>query len=164
MFKKAFIPLLVIFISSCEMVGMPEVEEGTPVHSASEMFFLHEKKNKDELKEFLGVDPSRTEWCAAFMNAILSKHNIPGSESVSEYPLLAKSFLYWGETVNEPEVGDVVIFSRGNEGWQGHVAFYISESKDGKYYYVLGGNQSDMINIEKYSKRKLLGIRRYNPS
>ena len=161
---RLIIPVLTLFISSCEMVGMPEVKEGTPVHSASEMFFLHEKKNKDELKKFLGVDPSKTEWCAAFMNAILDKHNIPGSESVSEYPLLAKSFLYWGETVNEPEVGDVVIFSRGNEGWQGHVAFYISESKDGKYYYVLGGNQSDMINIEKYSKRKLLGIRRYNPN
>lgn len=142
---------------------LPELEPGSPVHSASTYMFKSESKNKDELKELLGVDPSRTEWCAAFVNAMLHENDIPGSESVSDYPLMARSFLGWGTRVKEPEVGDIVVFERGDEGWQGHVSFYVSTSQDGKSYYVLGGNQSDMVNLEAYPVRKVLSIRRYLP-
>ena len=141
---------------------LPELEPGSPVHSASTYMFKHEVKNRKELKKLLGVDPSRTEWCAAFVNAMLHKNDIPGSESVSDYPLMARSFLFWGEKVKEPEVGDIVVFERGDEGWQGHVSFYIGTSQDGKYYYVLGGNQSDQVNVEAYPVRKVLSIRRWS--
>lgn len=130
------------------------------MNSAVKMVGLHERTNRKELKAFLGVDPVTTEWCAAFVNAILDKHGIAGTESISEYPLLARSFLDWGEPVTEPQLGDIVIFPRGNEGWQGHVAFYIMTSSDGKYYYVLGGNQNNSISIERYAASSALGIRR----
>jgi uncharacterized protein (TIGR02594 family) len=157
---RYFIPILIIFMSGCEFT-VPEVPPGTPIHSASEMVFMHEKTHRKELKAFLGVDPVQYEWCAAFMNAILKKHDIPGSESVSEYPLMARSFLDWGETVNEPQIGDILIFSRGNDGWQGHVGFYAGKS--GNDYLVLGGNQNDKVSVMKYSGKRLLGIRRFIP-
>ena len=157
---RYFIPLLAFFIAACEM-EIPQVPEGTPVHSATEMAFMHEKTHRKELKAFIGIDPVQYEWCAAFVNAILDKHDIPGSESVSEYPLMARSFLDWGESVDDPQIGDILVFSRGNNGWQGHVGFYAG--KVGNDYLVLGGNQNDAVNVMKYSAKRLLGIRRLIP-
>ena len=120
------------------------------------------KEDSQELKEFLGVDPVRTEWCAAFVNAVLEESGIPGSESVSNHPLTARSFLKWGEKVDEPLPGDIVIFPRGNVSWQGHVGFYIGTivRNNIKYYLILGGNQTNSVNIEYYRASKAIGIRR----
>ena len=54
---------------------------------------MDETTNRDEIKDFTGVDPVRTEWCAAFVNAVLNESDIKGSESVSNYPLTARSQL-----------------------------------------------------------------------
>lgn len=121
------------------------------------------KSHRTELKEFIGVDPVRTEWCAAFVNAVLNESGLPGSESVSEYPLLARSFLNWGEAVKEPEPGDLVVFPRGSEAWQGHVGFYLGTAVVNgiKYYAILGGNQNNKVSIELFRARSALGIRRF---
>jgi len=150
-----------VLLSACNF-EIPKVPPENPVYSAAQMAGMHERRDRQELKSFLGVDPSRTEWCAAFVNAVLNKHNIPGSESVSEYPLMARSFLSWGESVDVPQIGDIIVFPRGNAGWQGHVGFYVMTSEDGKYYYILGGNQTDSISIERYSVSSALSIRRSN--
>ena len=124
-----------------------------------------EKTHRIELKRLIGVDPVRTEWCAAFINAVLSETGVPGSESVSNYPLTARSFLNWGMTVKVPEPGDIVIFPRGNVAWQGHVGFYLrSQIIDGKeYYYILGGNQNNRVSIELFRASSAIGIRRQYP-
>lgn len=114
------------------------------------------------LKQILGVDPVTTEWCAAFINMILLENDLPTSESVSEYPLMARSFLLWGTKVTKPEKGDIVVFKRGAD-WQGHVGLYVGTTTDqnGKEYYnVLGGNQNDKISIEPYAVSRVLSIRR----
>ena len=54
---------------------------------------MSERSNRIELKEFMGIDPVRYEWCAAFVNAVLESQGIPGSDTVSEFPLLARSFM-----------------------------------------------------------------------
>lgn len=125
---------------------------------------LQERYDRDQLQRLVGVDPVQTEWCAAFINAILARHGIPGSDSVSEHPLLARSFLDWGESVDEPRRGDIVIFSRGNQNWQGHVAIYLNtiERNGRTYYRILGGNQNDSVNVSEYPVNALLGIRRIN--
>jgi uncharacterized protein (TIGR02594 family) len=122
----------------------------------------NEFNNRAELKEYMGVDPYRIEWCAAFVNAVLNSNDIPGSESVTDYPLMARSFLKWGEEVDEPRIGDVVVFPRG-ASWQGHVGFYMgSQERNGKEYYViLGGNQSDKVSLELYPANLALSIRRH---
>jgi len=123
---------------------------------------LNERNDRDLIRQLTGVDPVRTEWCAAFTNAILSQNNIEGSDSVSDNPLMARSFLEWGESVSEPQRGDIVVFRRGNSGWQGHVAFYLGTvERDGRTYYrVLGGNQNNSINVSEYPIEIVLGIRR----
>jgi uncharacterized protein (TIGR02594 family) len=130
---------------------------------AESMVGLNEQEHRRELKYFLGVDPVRYEWCAAFVNSILNLYSIPGSESVSQHPLLARSFLDWGTPVETPMKGDIVIFPRGNQGWQGHVGFYVeTEIIDGEeHWIILGGNQDSTVSYKPYLARRALGIRRY---
>lgn len=132
------------------------------VNTAERYIGLQERQNRAEIKELVGVDPVRTEWCAAFVNAILEKDSIPGSESVSDNPLMARSFLNWGERVDSVDVrrGDIVVFPRGNEGWQGHVGFYVETDNDGRWI-ILGGNQDNTVSYAVYSPAQALGIRRY---
>ena len=111
----------------------------------------------------MGVDPVRIDWCAAFVNSVLAELGIAGSETVSEWPLTARSFLQWGQRVREPQVGDIVIFPRGTESWQGHVGFYYgSEIRNGRrHYLILGGNQSNAVTIEAFPAWRAISIRRY---
>ena len=136
------------------------------IQSAFDYLEKDERKDRQELREFLGVDPVNTEWCAAFVNQVLALHDIPGSESVSDVPLMARSFLTWGDKI-EPEYiqpGDVVVFPRGDQGWQGHVGFYIGtlEQNGVEYYLILGGNQSNEVNMDYFPAKSALGIRRNN--
>ena len=132
-----------------------------PVYQGIQFLDYTEKENRSELKDLTGVDPVRVEWCAAFANAILEKSEIPSNKD-HKYPLVARSFLDWGEAVEEPEMGDIVVFPRGNQGWQGHVGFYVKEQviDDVLYYYILGGNQNNSVRVDLYRADKALGIRR----
>lgn len=138
-------------------------DTNTLTHKAYHYYGLSETKDRQLIKEITGVDPVRTEWCAAFVNMVLLEQQLPTSAKFSDYPLMARSFLFWGNKVNgKPQQGDVMVFERGDDGWQGHVAFYVSDTTiNGELYYnVLGGNQSDSVSIEPYPASKLLSIRR----
>lgn len=128
----------------------------------------HERTNRNELIDFLGIDPVRIEWCAAFVNSVLASANIPGSDSVHRNPLLARSFLAWGNSVefDQVEPGDIVVFPRGWAGWQGHVGFYVEtvEINGVEYWAILGGNQSNSVNIELYLPSRAIDVRRWSTS
>jgi len=131
------------------------------VHTASEYVGLNEKYNSKEIKDFVGVDPRYTEWCAAFVNAVLEEDGIPNLFTLNyDAPLLARSFLTWGEKVNPEDIqkGDLVIFPRGDSDWKGHVGFYI-ETVDGRWL-ILGGNQNNEVAYDYYKPRDAIGIRR----
>ena len=156
--------VLIIALTGCTSVGSQDYispNDGV-VFTAAQSLGLDERKNRQELKEFLGVDPVHYEWCAAFVNSVLRVNDIPGSESVSKYPLTARSFMNWGEPVMVPERGDIVVFPRGNQGWQGHVGFYMkSVYVDNKeFYMILGGNQDNQVSFELYPANKAIAIRR----
>lgn len=140
-----------------------EAEPASKITIASRYLGFHERQQRGELKIFTGVDPVRVDWCAAFVNAVLRELDIPGSESVSEWPLTARSFLRWGQRVKEPQPGDIVVFPRGTELWQGHVGFYVStEYRNGrKFYNILGGNQDKSVNIQLFLARSAISIRRF---
>jgi uncharacterized protein (TIGR02594 family) len=126
---------------------------------------LQERVHRNELKELLNIDPVRTEWCAAFVNSVLELDGIPNLNDQTKYPpLMARSFLYWGERVEREDIqrGDIVIFPRGKEGWKGHVGFYVdSQMHNGKeYWIILGGNQSNEVRYDFYSPNRALGVRR----
>jgi uncharacterized protein (TIGR02594 family) len=134
---------------------------GNVLLEAYRFYGVHE--TRPELNDYLeGVNPRHTEWCAAFVNQVLYESGVPGSESVSNVPLMARSFLTWGDAVVEPKPGDIVVFPRGNQGWQGHVGFYLkTDNINGvDYYIILGGNQNNRVSIKPYLASRALGIRR----
>ena len=166
--KNALLLVFAVFIAGCmeRQINTP-IDKLSLTHKAYHYYGLSETKDRQLIKEITGVDPVTTEWCAAFVNMVLLEQQLPGSNTVSDYPLMARSFLFWGDKVTgEPQQGDIVIFERGNQGWQGHVAFYVSRTiVNGEVYFnVLGGNQSDSVSIEAYPVNKLLGIRRLSPN
>lgn len=102
-----------------------------------------------------GVMDDETAWCAAFVGAMLKRAGIKGTGKLN-----ARSYLDWGTPVarKDAQPGDVVVFKRGNSSWQGHVAFFVKDR--GALIDVLGGNQSNAVNVKGYQAAALLGIRR----
>lgn len=97
-------------------------------------------------------------WCASFVNWCLREAGFTGTNSAR-----ARSFLNYGEPValNDIRAGDIVVFSRGNNPAQGHVAFFC-EWRDVRKgtMNVCGGNQSNQVSITTYGIENLIGIRR----
>ena len=102
-----------------------------------------------------GVMDDETAWCAAFVGAMLRRAGVKSTGALN-----ARSYLDWGTPVDRKNAqpGDVVIFKRGNSSWQGHVAFFVKDR--GALIDVLGGNQSNAVNVKGYQSAALLGIRR----
>ncbi|MEQ3664226.1 MULTISPECIES: TIGR02594 family protein [Flavobacteriaceae] len=102
------------------------------------------------------VSTDETAWCSAFINWVALKAKVQRSNK-----LTARSWLQVGTDIKEPKLNDVVVFWRSKKAsWKGHVGLFISYSEDKKYIYVLGGNQSNQVNIKKYPVYRLLGFRR----
>jgi uncharacterized protein (TIGR02594 family) len=99
------------------------------------------------------VKDDETAWCAAFVGAMLLRGGYAGTGK-----LTARSYLEWGEPVTTPQRGDVVVFPRGNSTWQGHVAFVLKA--DDQWVHAFGGNQSNAVNVTRYSRANVLGFRR----
>ena len=101
------------------------------------------------------VSTDATAWCAAFVGAMLARSGVKPTGKLN-----ARSYLDWGAPVERKDAkpGDVVIFKRGNSSWQGHVAFFVKDKS--ALIEVLGGNQSNAVNVKGYQASKLLGIRR----
>ena len=158
--------LIIFFLVGCNPMASEyiSIRPPNPLYQAVEKIGLDERIDRQTIKEYTGVDPVRTEWCAAFINAVLEESGIP-SNNDHKYPLTARAFLDWGSKVSKEDIrpGDIVIFPRGNQGWQGHVGFYLETIiiGDVTYYSILGGNQSNKVSIELYKKSSVLGIRRY---
>ena len=101
------------------------------------------------------VEHDSVAWCAAFVGHCLEKAGLRSTRRLN-----ARSYLEWGIPVDlaDAQPGDIVVFSRGSKSWQGHVGFFVKTA--GATIEVLGGNQSDAVNIQRYAKSRLLGVRR----
>lgn len=134
---------------------------GRAVEIARSKMGLSETMGLGSLNEFLAkggtsIDAQRTAWCAAFVNATLNMAGMRGTGSLG-----ARSFLNWGENTDaDPAVGDVAVLSRGDrDGPQGHVGFFQGYDEFGNAK-ILGGNQSDGVNVQSYDASRILGFRR----
>jgi uncharacterized protein (TIGR02594 family) len=164
--RATILVYILVAVSGCSFIQIEEQIVSNPVVAAEPFIGLEERANRQELKELMSVDPVRYEWCAAFVNAILELENIPNLNDIQHpHPLLARAFLQWGEPVEKENIqkGDVVVFPRGNEGWQGHVGFYVETIiEDGvEYWVILGGNQDQSVNYTLFDPRRVIGIRTY---
>lgn len=121
---------------------------------------MNENDQKAALSEYMAnggvnLDPSVTAWCAGAVQAALGEAGLEGTNALN-----ARSYLDWGQAVDQPQRGDVAVFSRGDpNGWQGHVGLFDSINPDGTIR-VLGGNQGDAIGYANFDPNALLGYRR----
>lgn len=84
-------------------------------------------------------------WCGCFVAWVMKESGNP----VTDKAFRAKSWAEYGKKINEPVHGAIGVKSRKGGG---HTAFIVGKSKDGKYFYMLGGNQSDQVKVSKYRK------------
>lgn len=105
-------------------------------------------------------------WCSAMVNAAFYRAKLP---QYMTRKLTAKSWLNAPAMEKVPlkklRYGDIVIMHRGDpSSWQGHVAFFVRWTKDGRMV-LFGGNQNDEANETAYSTAKFAGARRpiYTP-
>jgi len=100
------------------------------------------------------VTDTEVAWCSAYMNSIYASTGYEYSGKLN-----ARSWLDIGERVESPVPGDIVVFWRESPtSWKGHVGIYVNQNENN--IMVLGGNQSNMVNISEYSKNRLLEYRR----
>lgn len=92
-----------------------------------------------------------TSWCSSFVNWCIERAGLEGTDSA-----MARSWLQWGRAISIPQPGAIVVLSRGNPP-SGHVGFFVSETST--HLRMLGGNQSDAVNIMSFPKSRLLGYR-----
>lgn len=91
-------------------------------------------------------------WCSSFVNWCVEQAGIEGTKSAA-----ARSWLQWGDTLGQPQKGCIVVFSSSRGPTSGHVGFFVRE--EGTHILVLGGNQSNSVNLSSYPNSRLLGFR-----
>jgi len=89
-------------------------------------------------------------WCGLFVAHCMQHNNIPIGIA---NPLSAREWNMFGQKTT-PRYGCVMVFSRNGGG---HVGFLISH--DDSSYHILGGNQSNTVNVTRVAKNRFLGAR-----
>lgn len=90
-------------------------------------------------------------WCGLFAGVVCQR----AGKQIPRNPLWALSWSAFGVPVDQPMLGDVLVFKRDGGG---HVGFYVAE--DATAYHVLGGNQGDRVSIARIAKSRLYAARR----
>lgn len=118
---------------------------------------LTERKHTQSLAALTGVNPRRTPWCAAFVNAILNRNGYRTTGSNT-----ASSFSSYGIKVRVASKGDIVLIRSRVSSSGRHVGiFYEYKVINGiKHIGVLGGNQNNMVKVTYYPVRSVITIRR----
>lgn len=91
-----------------------------------------------------------TPWCAGFVGFVFESVGIKSTRSG-----LALSYQNWGVSLKSPAVGCVVTFKRTGGG---HVGFVVGKDQQGNIM-VLGGNQSDAVNIKPFATARVTSYR-----
>lgn len=96
---------------------------------------------------YWGTDDTGEEnaWCASFISWIMEQHGYTPPSAAFR----AKEWKNFGQTIARPVYGAIGIKSRSGGG---HVAFVAGKSSDGSKLYMLGGNQSNEVNISEYPR------------
>lgn len=137
------------------MKELPWIVEGKKV------FGLHETKDNEKLRTWLLSDnktlgdPKALPWCGDYVETAIKK-SLPEETltgNLAKNPYWARNWLEFGEKT-KPVYGAVIVFGRNGGG---HVGFVVGEDED--EYYVLGGNQSNSVNISRIAKNRMLGTR-----
>lgn len=89
-------------------------------------------------------------WCGLFQAFILVDNGIVPVKD----PLWALNWRNYGVAVPTLTFGGIAVFTRPGGG---HVGILVGHEKN--YYHILGGNQSDMVNVSRIAKNRLVAMR-----
>lgn len=91
-------------------------------------------------------------WCGGFVAAVLLEAGIEPVKIAAR----AKSWANFSTNLDPTKLtpGAILVFGRDGGG---HVGFYLGE--DDTRYYVLGGNQSNMVRVSPILKSRLIASR-----
>lgn len=101
------------------------------------------------------VKDDETAWCSAYINYVAIVKGFTHSGKLN-----ARSWLNVGNHVilGKHKPGHIAVFWRNSlDSVWGHVGIYVAE--DENFYYILGGNQGNKVQISPYRKERLLGFR-----
>jgi len=135
-----------IFINARDLIGTKEI--------------LGVKNSETIMKwaKELGIDKIYTNdeiaWCGLFIAYCAYKSNLDINMTYKE-ALWALNWNKFGTRQEIAMLGDVLTFKRNGGG---HVGIYVGE--DNVCYHILGGNQSNTVNITRIEKTRLSQIRR----
>lgn len=103
-----------------------------------------------EARRWIGTNPTAraTLWCARFMNFVLERLGLPGTESD-----VAKSFASYGKRLEGPKVGAIAVMNRGKSG--GHVGVVSGFDKDGDPI-IISGNYSRRVAEAVYERSRII--------
>lgn len=125
-------------------IGVKEIKG--PKHSSTIMGWV---KNLGAGVLGIAVNDDETPWCGTFMAHVMKTHG----HQPPKIAVRAKAWATWGDQCN-PVEGAVLVFDRAGGG---HVGLYVGEDKT--HYHVLGGNQSDSVNIMRLEKSRMVAAR-----
>ncbi|MGD9670009.1 MAG: TIGR02594 family protein [Hyphomicrobiaceae bacterium] len=91
-------------------------------------------------------------WCAAFVGACLERSGRASTRSLG-----ARSYLSWGGSIEATRLGAIAVLSRGSDPALGHVGFVVGETD--AQVFLLGGNQSNGVNVTAFEKSRVLSYR-----
>lgn len=95
-----------------------------------------------------------TPWCAAFVGAALAASGLKGTGSAG-----SRSYERWesGRKIATPTLGAICVLTRKPpKPGLGHVGFLMGASQ--KHIDILGGNQSDAVNIKRFERSRVVGF------
>ena len=92
-----------------------------------------------------------TAWCSSFVNWVMIRSGHAGTNSA-----VATSWRNWGKKLDQPAYGAIAVidWDGPGPGWQGHVGFVVGKS--GNSIQLLGGNQSDAVNVKNFGTGKVI--------
>jgi uncharacterized protein (TIGR02594 family) len=97
-------------------------------------------------------------WCAAGVGYCLTTSGIALTAIPHEQRLRARAYLAFGTPIDTPRPGAIAVFERPDGGPDaGHVGFVVGH--DDTHIHVLGFNQSDTVNVQRFPRARLLGLR-----
>lgn len=94
-----------------------------------------------------------TPWCGAYVGGVLKEVGL--SVPAKGAGASARAWNDFGVKLDRPAVGCIVVFTRNGGG---HVGFVVGKDRFGNLM-VLGGNQSDAVNIKPFNTSRVLGYR-----
>ena len=108
------------------------------------------------------IQDDETAWCSCALNVMAKRAGLEYTGKLD-----ARSWMKIGKSTDDPHIGDVVVFWRGQRaGWQGHVGLFAGYNHDKTQIFVFGGNQGNMLGIRAYPVTAadfgLLGFRQLN--